>query len=265
MNQFYYKHKKIEMLFFLFCNSINVKSLQYNKSSKMSSYSINDVNGDNRDVYTYFNDMKNVEVLQLMNGVVDVRRFTKNYLTGDKTTTYHVMIRREFHGTHHRYCFSNEFYIYVNEALVFQKCDKHWNSSILSKNITSLKKKIPTVEESGCVFYEKEMTQPSAVDYIHREWSIIGALPVIINCTYKDKCMSIVVYSQDIYEAGDEMNKFGITVFEREEEFDNDNDAIEYCDGIEQGLFNQYYYNEKRQELVSCDDEEDFESDCDDE
>ena len=180
--------------------------------------------------------MGKMEIDLLVNGVV---KLTRTYLDDVK---YDVLVETAFHTTHHRYCFSSDYLIYINRVLVFQKCDKHFDDAVLRKNISKVKQMMnPSNEPMGL----------TDVDYLHCEWSIIGGLPVIIECKYEDEILSVVVYSQED----------GNIVYEREESFEREYEAVEFAESMEQTLYNQYYYNESRQVLVNADEDDDEDDD----
>lgn len=180
------------------------------------------------------------EVLVLIDGVLNIEKFTEKYLKNDDIK-YDVLITDNFHTTHHRYCFSSDYLIYINKVLVFQKCNKYFNDSILRKNISNVKKIMDTK-----TYEEKEIVGNNNVDYLHREWSIIAGLPVIIDCKYDDSILYITVYSQENENI----------VYESEEEFDTEYEAVNYAELFENTLYHCYNYNENRQELVHCEDED---------
>ena len=184
------------------------------------------------------------EIDMLVDGVV---KLTRTYLDDTK---YDVLVETAFHTTHHRYCFSSDYLIYINRVLVFQKCDKHFDDAVLRKNISKVKKMMETK-----TYEDKEPTGLNDVDYLHCEWSIVGGLPVIIECKYENTTLSVIVFSQED----------GNVVCELEEEYDTECEAVEYAVEMEQRLYNHYHYNGKRQMLVHYDEDDEDEDDEEDE
>ncbi len=198
--------------------------------------------------------MSNTDVLQLMNGVVDIHHFAKFYLTGNKKSKYDIRVDHHFHGTWHRYVFRESYNIYINNMLVYQKCDKFQDMTILKNNI----KKVEVLMRNKSYVEKALNNECGDIPYLHREWSVIGEVPVIINCKYEDDILYTCVYKQ---QNDDTNNEFGDCIYESEEKYEYLETAIEYAENIEQVLYTQYYYNEKREMLVHCDDDDEEEED----